>query len=144
MNVLPKVFQRISPKIYKSPLLWVFIATLAALAIHPIPECVDCEYTHPWGRSDATYVYASRIFDTWLIVASFTAGVCSLRRYWAMPLVIVFADLVTQPRGGVALWSLWSNEGPVIVVVGAVVGGSAVLVGGLVRLVVARLQVLSS
>jgi hypothetical protein len=141
MSASHEDFVGLSSKVYKSPVFWVFVVTFAVLALRPVPECVDCEFANPWGRNDATYIYASRIFDAWLMVASFTAGFCSLRKYWAVPLVIVFADLVTQPIGGVALWSLWSNEGPVILVLGSIVGASALLVGALVRLAVGRLQV---
>lgn len=140
MTGLGQGLLRLSSKIYKSPVFWVFVATFAALAIRPVPECIDCEFTHPWGRNDAIYVHASGVLDAWLIVASFIAGVCSLRRYWAVPIVIVLAHLATQPIGGVALWSLLSNEGPVIVMLGTVVGAGALLAGALVRLVIARLQ----
>jgi len=30
-------------RLYRSPVLWVFLVTLVVLAIHPIPECIDCE-----------------------------------------------------------------------------------------------------
>jgi hypothetical protein len=37
--------------------LWVFLVTLAVLAIHPIPECFDCEFPNPWGRDDHAYYH---------------------------------------------------------------------------------------
>jgi hypothetical protein len=43
------------------------------------------------------------------------------------------AHLLTQPIGGVALWSLLSIEGPMIVVLGLPVGAAGLLVGYLVR-----------
>ena len=136
-------FQQVSPLmarhgLYKSPVLWVFVATLAVLAIHPIPECIACEYARPWGRNDAAYAHASVILNVWLVVASLTAGFCSLRKYWLVPIAIVVAHLITQPIGGVALWSLWSNEGPMIVLFGSAVGLSSLLTGAVIRLAIAR------
>lgn len=123
-------------RIIKNPVLWIFVATFVFLAKHPIPDCVACEFPNPWGRDDMAYAHYSTILEIWFIAASFTAGLCSLRKYWLVPLVIVFADLVTQPLGGVELSSLWGNEGPVIIILGGLVGTAALLLGFLVGVVV--------
>ena len=54
----------------------------------------------------------------WLFAAPFLAGLLALRRGWLVPICVVLALLVTQPLGGVALWSLRENEGPVILISG--------------------------
>ena len=64
--------------------------------------------------------------DSWLLE--------SRRNNWLVPVSIVIAHLVTQPIGGVALWSLWSNEGPMILLLGVPTGVASLLVGYLVRL----------
>jgi hypothetical protein len=118
--------------------LWIFLLTLVILAIHPLPECFDCESPRPWGRDDTAYHHGVAILEAWFILASITAGFCSVRKYWLVPLLIVAADLVTQPLGGVALWSLWNNEGPVILLIGCVMGALCLLAGVLFRLVKLR------
>jgi hypothetical protein len=39
-----------------------------------------------------------------------------------LPMAIVVADCLTEPLGGVPIWSLINNEGPVILIVGGVIG----------------------
>jgi hypothetical protein len=119
--------------------LWVFLVTLVVLAVHPLPECFDCEGPRPWGRDDLAYHYGVAIFDGWFVLASISAGFFSFRKYWLVPPLIVLADLVTQPLGGVALWSLWNNEGPVMVIIGSVMGALCLLAGVLGKFVVVRL-----
>jgi hypothetical protein len=114
------------------------LVTLLVLAIHPIPECIDCEFPRPWGRADLAYLHTSAILDVWFVVASITAGYCSARRYWLVPVSIVIAHVITQPLGGVALWSLWSNEAPLIVLLGFVAGVVCLSVGGIMRFLVDR------
>ena len=114
-------------------MLWVFAATLAVLAIRPIPECVACDFPHAWGRDDIAYLHASAVLDAWFVVASITAGLCSVRKYWLVPVLIVLAHLITQPLGRVPLWSLRSNEGPVIVILGFVAGAGCLLIGAIIR-----------
>jgi hypothetical protein len=36
-----------------SPAVWAFAVTFAALAIHPLPECIACEYSRPWESTSA-------------------------------------------------------------------------------------------
>lgn len=120
--------------------LWVFLVTFTILAIHPIPECIACEYPRPWGRNDSTYAHASTLLVTWLVIASLAAGFGSIRRNWLVPASIVIAHLATQPIGGVPLWSLWSNEGPMILLLGALTGGAGLLVGYLARLGLGKLR----
>ena len=106
---LPKP-RPVRQRLYRSPVLWVFVVTLVVLAIHPIPECIDCEFPHPWGRDDVAYHHAADILSVWFMVATITAGFFSIRKYWLVPVLITFADVITQPLGGVALWSLRSNN----------------------------------
>jgi hypothetical protein len=113
--------------------LWIFLVTFVILALHPIPECVACEYRNPWGRSDTMYYRDSIILDAWLVLASFGAGVLRVRRGWLVPVLIVAAHLLTQPIGGVTITSLWLNEGPMILVLGLGVGAASLALGYLVR-----------
>ncbi len=125
-------------RLFRSPVLWVFLVTVTALAIHPIPECFDCEGPNPWGRNDVAYRNAAHIFTVWLLGVSVIAGFCSMRKYWLVALSVVLADLITQPLGGVPLWSLRSNEGPVIAVLGCTAGAASLLFGSLLRFVFDR------
>ena len=122
------------------PTVVVFLVTFMVLAIHPLPECVECEHSNPWGRDDAAFARGVAIITAWLILASFVAGFSCLRRYWPVPVSIVVADLITQPLGGVPLWSLWSNEGPLIVMFGLAAGATSLLAGHLIRVWVSRLR----
>lgn len=88
--------RRLVYKLFRNPALWVFVVTLAILAIHPIPECVDCEFPHPWGRDDLAYHHASAILDVWFVVASITAGFYSVRRYWLVPVSIALAHSTVE------------------------------------------------
>jgi len=119
--------------LYRNPVLWVFLVTLVVLAIHPIPECVDCEFPRPWGRDDVVYQRDAAILSLWFVVATITAGFFSIRKYWLVPILITLAHVITQPLGGVALWSLRSNEGPMIVLFGLGAGALGLSVGALAR-----------
>jgi hypothetical protein len=114
--------------------VWVFFLTFIVLAMHPIPECVACEYPHPWGRNDATYSRDSLLIAVWLILASLLAGFWGIKRNWLVPISIIVAHLLTQPIGGVPFWSLWANEGPMILLLGVPTGAASLLVGHLARL----------
>lgn len=109
--------------------LWVFLITFAVLAIHPIPECVACDYPNPWGRNPGAYSRDSVLIAVWLILVSFGAGIANTRRHWLVPVAVVVADVATQPLGGVPLWSLWSNEAPMMLLLGLLVGGTSLLIG---------------
>jgi hypothetical protein len=113
--------------------LWVFVITLAALAAHPIPECFDCEFPNAWGRNDNAYYISAYLLDAWFVIASAAAGFISVKRNWLVPLGITAAHLFTQPLGGVALWSLKANEGPLIVIVGLIAGMVCLVFGWLLR-----------
>jgi hypothetical protein len=117
----------------QSAAILIGVLTLIVLTIHPIPECVDCEYPNPWGRNDAVYLRDSNLLDLWLILASFYAGLSSLKRSWLVPLGIVFAHAATQFRGGVTWASFSGNEGPVILIMGLFVGGFSLMAGHLAR-----------
>jgi hypothetical protein len=136
-ELLPKP-RSVGQSLYRSPLLWVFLVTLVILAIHPIPECIDCEFPRPWGRDDVAYHHAADILSVWFVVTTITAGACSIRKYWLVPILIAVADVVTQPIGGVALWSLWSNEGPVILLLGCMWGAVGLSMGATIRFLIDR------
>jgi hypothetical protein len=118
----------------------VVVATLLVLAIHPIAECVKCEFPNPWGRDDAAYLRDVRVFDAWLVVASFLAGLLGLRRSWLVPIGITMADIATQPIGGVSFFSLVNNEGPMMLLVGLTFGIPALSAGLLFRMISRWLQ----
>jgi hypothetical protein len=128
-------------KLVTSVPLWVFLLTFIVLAIHPIPECVDCEYPHPWGRNEVAFARDSILIAVWLVIASFLAGFWGLKGKWLIPASILVAHLATQPIGGVALWSLVSNEGPMILLLGIPVGAASLLIGHLVRRGVGQMRV---
>jgi hypothetical protein len=111
----------------------IAVLTLIVLTIHPIPECVDCEFPTPWGRNDVVYDRDSNLLALWLILASFLASLCTFKWSWFVPLGIVLAHAVTQLRGGVPWWSLSGNEGPIILIVGLVVGSSSFMLGHLAQ-----------
>jgi len=74
----------------------------------------------------------------WFVAATITAGFCSVRKYWFVPVSIALADVITQPIGGVALWSVWNNEGPAILLLACVVGAVGLFLGALVRFLIDR------
>ena len=82
--------------------------TLLALALYPLPFCIDCEFPNPWGHAD---VWEEGTLSVWLLAAPLLAGLFALRRGWLVPVLVVFALLVTRPLGGVAWWSLKNNKG---------------------------------
>ncbi len=122
-------------KLLKNPALWVFLITIVLLSIHPLAECFDCEGPNPWGRNDLFYYRAIYVFDAWFLITSIASGFCSIRKYWIVPFSLTFAYLVTQPLGGVPMWSLRANEGPVIVIAGVLVGVASLLAGVVIRVV---------
>lgn len=109
------------------------VLTFIVLAIHPVPDCVACEYPNPWARNDTMYLRDSNLLVLWLILASFYAAVASLKRSWFVPFGIVFGDAVTQLRGRVTWESLVGNEGPMILIVGLSVGALSLVAGRLAR-----------
>ena len=127
-------------RLFTSPAVWVFAVTFTVLAIHPLPECVACEYARPWGRTEAAYVEGSSLLTAWLIGASLAAGFWNLRKNWLVPFSIVIAHLATQSIGGVPFWSLWSNEGPVILALGLLVGAGSLMAGYLIHLAFGRIR----
>jgi hypothetical protein len=93
----------------------ISLVTLVALSIFPLPFCIACEFPNPWGHVS---VWPEVPVSVWLLAAPFLAGLFALKRSWLVPVVVVFALLITQPLGGVALWSLRDNEGPFIIGLG--------------------------
>jgi hypothetical protein len=76
----------------------------------------------------------------WLVIASMVAGLLSLKRSWIVPVGIVCAHIVTQPFGGVSGVSLREIEGPVILVLGLLLGVVCLLVGYGVRAITTELR----
>ena len=130
--------RRLTGRVWMSLSLWIFVLTVLALAIHPIPECAVCEFPHAWGRNDAAYTRDSRLIAAWLILTSMLAGFWDIKRNWPVPAAILVAHLLTQPIGGVPWWSLWKNEGPMILLLGIPTGAASLMVGYLIRLGVPR------
>jgi hypothetical protein len=121
---MPYLPQDTRSKIRLRPFLvpMIILVTVVALSLFPIADCIGCEGPHPWGRNDVAYQVRSEIFDIWLVGVSFLVGVFRLRFGWIVPLAIVVANCMTEPLGGVELWSLIKNEGPVILIVGGLFG----------------------
>jgi hypothetical protein len=91
------------------------LAALVALAIHPTPWCLGCEFSNSWGR------VSNRLDDIlggWLLIAPLIAGLFVFKKGWLVPVFMVIATLFTQPLADVAGWSLLNNEGPIIVILG--------------------------
>ena len=114
--------------------------SLLALILFPLADCFDCEGPRPWGRNDAAYAIRSIVFDYWFIGASLLAGASRRRFGWTVPIAITLIACATEPLGGVAIWSLLSNEGPVMVVFGGSLGMASFVVGLLARVTVDRLR----
>ena len=115
MTTYDEIVRWILPKLRQHGTVVLSLITVIALSLYPLPFCIDCEYPNPWGhvtRKGETPVFF------WLFAAPFLAGFFALRRGWLVPICVVVALLVTQPLGGVALWSLRENEGPVILIFG--------------------------
>jgi hypothetical protein len=93
----------------------ISLGTIAAFTLHPTPWCVDCEFPNPWGH---VHDRMDDILDLWSLTAPFISGVLGLRKGWLVPIFIVLATLIAQPLGGVPLWSLVGNEGPMIIILG--------------------------
>ena len=131
-----EVFSKRRLKLFLVPM--IILVTVVALSLFPIADCFDCEGPHPWGRDDVAYQVRSEIFDIWLLGVSFLVGVFRLRFGWIVPLAIVVANCITEPLGGVGLWSLIKNEGPVILIMGGLFGLIAFGAGRLVSEFVVR------
>ncbi len=91
------------------------LITLAAQTLGPNPACFDCEYENPWGYTPGFWDAVSFICAMTFPVA---AGVLGFRFGWTSPILVMLSTLVTQPLGGVPLWSLRENERPIIVIFG--------------------------
>ena len=80
------------------------------------------------------------VFDFWLAGASLTVGYLRCRFGWTVPVAITFIACATEPLGGVAIWSLVSNEGPVMLILGGSLGMASFCAGLIARIFVDRLQ----
>lgn len=125
------------PKLTNYGAVALSLLTLVALTVYPLPFCIDCEYPNPWGHVPAK---GEVPVSWWLLVAPFLAGAFRLRKGWLVPICVVLALLVTQPLGGVALWSLRENEGPFILLLGLPVTGACFSLGCLVHALVTFLR----
>lgn len=103
--------------------------TVCALILFPIADCFDCQYQNAWGRNDATYEIRSIVFDCWLVGASFSIGILRRRWGWLVPVAIVLIGCATEPLGGVPLWSLINNEGPMMLLIGGIIGLISFFIG---------------
>lgn len=129
MGAKAKFTARCVSTLCSSVSFWVLLLTFAVLALNPIPECFHCEFPNAWGRDDAAYIRDSNFLAIWLLGASFLSGSAGIRLSGLVPLGILFAHVATQPIGGVALWSVWSNEGPAIILFGAPYAMASLLAG---------------
>ena len=114
--------------------------SLLALILFPLADCFDCEGPRPWGRNDAVYATRSMVFDYWLVGASLLAGASRRRFGWTVPVAITVIACATEPLGGVAIRSLFSNEGPVMLIFGGSLGIAAFVAGLLASVTVDRLR----
>lgn len=125
------------PKLYRHGAITLLVLTLIALSIHPIPFCIDCGISSPWGHASAK---GDDLLTCWLLISPFLAGLFALRVGWLVPLATVFSLLLSQPIGGVAWWSLRENEGPVILLVGLPATLICFGIGYLARSLIARVK----
>ena len=114
--------------------------SLLALILFPLADCFDCEGLGPWGRNDAAYATRSMVFDYWLVGASLLAGASRHRFSWTVPVAITLIACATEPLGGVAIWSLFSNEGPVMLIFGGSLGMASFVAGLSASVTVDRLR----
>ena len=107
------------------------VLTLIVLAIHPIPECVDCEYPNPGVEMTRciceTPFFAGSLADPCVVLRGVELAETKLAR----ALGIVFAHATTQFRAGVTWASFIGNEGPTILIMDLFVGGLSLMAGHL-------------
>ena len=110
--------------------------SLCALILFPIADCFDCDGANPWGRNDVAYSVRSAIYSYWLVGSSLLVGFSRRRFGWTVPIAITVIACVTEPLGGVKLWSLVNNEGPVMLIFGGSIGLASFFAGVVARLMV--------
>jgi len=120
--------------------LFLILISLCALILFPLADCFDCEGSNPWGRNDGAYAIRSTIFDLWLGGASLTVGYLRCRLGWTVPIAITLSAVATEPLSGVAAWSLWNNEGPIMLIFGASLGMTLFSAGLIARICVDQLR----
>jgi len=133
-------FLRFVDYLHRHLVLVLISISLCALILFPLADCFHCEYPNPWGRNDAAYATRSMVFDYCLAGASLLAGFSRRRFGWTVPIAITLIACVTQPLGGVALWSLLQNEGPVMLIFGGSLGLGSFCVGITARVLIDRLR----
>jgi len=113
--------------------LVLIAVSFCALILFPLADCFDCEGPQPWGRNDGSYATRSMVFDYWLVGASLLAGLSRHRFGWTVPVAITLIARATEPLGGVAMWSLLHNEGPIILIFGGALGLASFFAGLVAR-----------
>jgi O-antigen/teichoic acid export membrane protein len=135
-----RVFLLFGDYLRRHLVLILIAVSLCALILFPLADCFDCEGPRPWGRDDAAYAIRTAVFSHWLIGASFLAGFSRRRFGWTVPVAITLISCATEPLGGVALWSLLNNEGPVIAIFDGAIGLGAFFAGRVTRVLFNRLR----
>jgi hypothetical protein len=118
----------------------IVVATFIALALFPIPWCVDCEFPNPYGLDAGVLAHRELLFDIWSVSAIFFSVFLRIRRPWLIPLGIMIADLMTQHLGGVTWQSLRDNEGPFIILFDLVAGFTLLVLAFFLRMGFERLR----
>lgn len=113
--------------------------SLCALILFSIADCFDCEFPSPWRRNDAIYEIRVTVFTYWLVGSSLLVGFLRQRFGWVVPIAIVLIACATELLGGVELWSLINNEGPVMLIIGGSVGLISFFAGLIIRMLIERL-----
>jgi O-antigen/teichoic acid export membrane protein len=113
--------------------LILILSSCCFLVLFPLADCFDCEGPSPWGRNDAAFAIRSTVFFYLLVSSSALAGLLRCRLGWLVPVAIVPIAGATERLGGVPLWSLIRNEGPVMLIFGGAVGLIVFLAGLVVR-----------
>jgi O-antigen/teichoic acid export membrane protein len=126
--------------LYRHMVLILILVSLCGLVVFPIADCFDCEGPHSWGRDDAAFAVRTTLFLYWLVGASLLAGFSRRRFDWTVPIAITVICCATEPLGGVPLWSLLRNEGPVGLIFSGSIGLASFLLGMAARFVVEILR----
>lgn len=114
--------------------LIMIAASSLCLALYPATICFDCEPDYTFGRPASRNDLGWEILAFWLLAAPLGAGLFRLRFAWVLPVCVAIADIATQHLGGVPLWDLRANEGPVILALTLIAGYTSLALGALFRL----------
>jgi hypothetical protein len=136
----PHGLVRLGHFLHRHLVLFLISVSLFASALFPIADCFDCEGPNPWGRNDAVYAIRSTSFLYWLVGASLLAGFARRRFGWTVPVAITLISCATEPLGGVPIWSLIHNEGPIVLIYGGTIGLASFFAGAGARVAVDRFR----